>query len=1098
MSTKDTGELLRAFTEKGSEDAFQELVARYIDLVYSIALRRVGGNAHQAQDVTQTVFSDLAGKARSLSSGVQLGGWLHRHTCFVAANFTRTERRRQAREQIAVQMNTVSDTHDASWNDVAPALDDAVDQLDDPDRMAVILRFYEQYDLRRLGAVLGVGEDAAQKRVSRALDKLRELLVRRGVALSAIALANVLATHAVIAAPLGLAQAVARKSFAKAAAGAGVFAGLLGLLTSTAMKVGFCMVALVAVIATVKWRQSQSPTVNQPGLTSNEAVVGQIGAANTTGGPSLTNELTIVTTPAEALPANPEIIRLTILAADSGKPVPNVLVDYRGRAGAKFTGKKFTANRGGVCDVSVSRATLTDLQLTTRIDGFADTRLFWRPDRGEQIPTNYTVRLVRSVPISGRVVDADNQPVEGAKVGFNHEADPASESPPQDHQFSWIEVLTDPEGRWKIDRIAPEMIQRIYGSARHSAHVNSPMIFAVRDREAEKQLRDGTHVFRLGRSLRVRGVVVGPDDQAISDAKVFVGGQGESGKRETTSGIDGSFTVAGCKPGKNLVTAEAKGFAPVTVQIQAAADSEPIRLKLEAGRALILRMVDQMNRPVPGTYVWLRTHDRHTLSASNPPPLQASFSPKTDADGRAIWEDAPDRELTFDFQAAGFMRLNDVKIRPDGQEHVISLPPALTVFGTVRDENGQPVPRFRIISGWPGSPADAGVMWSTLDRFWLSFAGGEYRHSFEEAVVSGTANRGYVLKFEAEDYAPFVSRVIRADEGEARIEVTLRSAQKTAAMAVFSDGRPATGADVGFVRRGASLRLKPGGFDRQNVSSAGSLLRTDDKGRFHVPPDDTISRVIVAHPDGYAEATVGALATERTMVLKPWARLEGSYTSGGNPADGRTLQVDFQYQDYASIALDFMAFRTDTDRQGQFVFPQIPPGQFKLDLLTASKVGDTTSWSHTTLVSFEAVAGETKTITLGACTVFARLRWSDELKRETGWRIHAGIRSPFPLSTADADNTTDAFVKWRHSPEFKPLAGSGRYFSLVEGPEGILTARDVISGNYRVVVEVIDSAAPKGTMGLRAIGVAEVTVPTDPPGGTLELGEVVLRKWQGM
>ena len=189
MSTNDTGKLLRTFAENGSEDAFRELVIRYINLVYSVALRRVGGDSHMAQDVAQTVFTDFAGKARSLSSGVQLGGWLHRHTCFVAANFTRNERRRQAREQIAVQMNTLSETHDADWKDVAPVLDDAIDQLDDTDRDAVVLRFYAQCDLRHVGTALGISEDAAQKRVSRALDKLRDLLVQRGVSLSVAALA---------------------------------------------------------------------------------------------------------------------------------------------------------------------------------------------------------------------------------------------------------------------------------------------------------------------------------------------------------------------------------------------------------------------------------------------------------------------------------------------------------------------------------------------------------------------------------------------------------------------------------------------------------------------------------------------------------------------------------------------------------------------------------------------------------------------------------------------------------------------------------------------------------------------------------------------
>ena len=83
----------------GEEAAFRELVSRYVDLVYSAAIRLVNGDAHLAEDVTQTVFADLARMARSLSRGVMLGGWLHRHTCFVAGKTMRSERRRLARER---------------------------------------------------------------------------------------------------------------------------------------------------------------------------------------------------------------------------------------------------------------------------------------------------------------------------------------------------------------------------------------------------------------------------------------------------------------------------------------------------------------------------------------------------------------------------------------------------------------------------------------------------------------------------------------------------------------------------------------------------------------------------------------------------------------------------------------------------------------------------------------------------------------------------------------------------------------------------------------------------------------------------------------
>src|SRR5664280_494645 len=106
----DSQKLLAEYVQSGSEPAFRELVARYLDLVYSVALRLVEGDTHRAEDVAQTVFADLARQARTLSPDVMLGGWLHRHTCFVAVNTMRGERRRQSRERQAVEMNALQNT----------------------------------------------------------------------------------------------------------------------------------------------------------------------------------------------------------------------------------------------------------------------------------------------------------------------------------------------------------------------------------------------------------------------------------------------------------------------------------------------------------------------------------------------------------------------------------------------------------------------------------------------------------------------------------------------------------------------------------------------------------------------------------------------------------------------------------------------------------------------------------------------------------------------------------------------------------------------------------------------------------------------------
>lgn len=204
----DSHNLLAEFIESGSDAAFRELVASYVDLVYSTALRLVAGDTHAAEDVAQTVFVDLSRLARKLPADVKLGGWLHRHTCYVAATHLRGERRRQSRERQAVEMNALQGNADTDFSLLAPILDEAINELGEADRTAILLRFFEQHDFRSVAQALGSNEDAARMRVNRALEKLESLLKRRGVAASSTGLAAALSANAVQAAPVGLAMTI--------------------------------------------------------------------------------------------------------------------------------------------------------------------------------------------------------------------------------------------------------------------------------------------------------------------------------------------------------------------------------------------------------------------------------------------------------------------------------------------------------------------------------------------------------------------------------------------------------------------------------------------------------------------------------------------------------------------------------------------------------------------------------------------------------------------------------------------------------------------------------------------------------------------------
>ena len=254
----ETQELLAKFVENGSESAFRELVSRYFDLVYSTAVRLVDGDTHRAEDVAQIVFADLARIAGKLSASTTLGGWLHRHTCFVARSAMRGERRRQTRERLAVEMNALNDQSNNVLAQVAPILDEAINELGPDDRDAILLRFFERRNLRSVGEVLGTTENVAQKRVARAVEELEILLRRRGVMLSATTLASGLAAGAVTAAPMGLALSIAGIVLTRAGTTGGIGVTSAKVASIAKLKLGIVGAFVLMSIVTAIFLHRQS------------------------------------------------------------------------------------------------------------------------------------------------------------------------------------------------------------------------------------------------------------------------------------------------------------------------------------------------------------------------------------------------------------------------------------------------------------------------------------------------------------------------------------------------------------------------------------------------------------------------------------------------------------------------------------------------------------------------------------------------------------------------------------------------------------------------------------------------------------------------
>jgi RNA polymerase sigma factor (sigma-70 family) len=319
-------QLLESYARQGSERAFRELVERHVNLVYSAALRESAGNAPQAEDITQAVFTELARSAAKLLRHPSLSGWLYTCVRHMTANVRRAENRRQRREQEAFTMNEMlsAEPADKLWQQVRPVLDDVMHELNEQDRAAVVMRFFEGRSLKEVGQALNLSENAARMRVERSLEKLHGLLSRRGVKSTASTLAAVLVAGAVLSAPPSLAATVATGALTTAAVSASAWFGLSKLMSLPKIKIAVAatLLGLAAAVIITHHRQAIQPRVESTTQTPASPATDPGSEMIQAAAKSAASVVAPVSINSTNLPAMP----LQIVDAGTGAPLANTKI----------------------------------------------------------------------------------------------------------------------------------------------------------------------------------------------------------------------------------------------------------------------------------------------------------------------------------------------------------------------------------------------------------------------------------------------------------------------------------------------------------------------------------------------------------------------------------------------------------------------------------------------------------------------------------------------------------------------------------------------------------------------------------------------------
>lgn len=973
-------ELLRRYVAEKAEPAFAELVHRHIDLVFSAALRQTGGDRQMAEEVTQGVFTDLARKASRLQDHTSLAGWLYTSTRYGASSARRSDRRRQVREQQAIAMQQLLPPEPSvDWDQLRPLLDEAMHALNESDRQAVLLRFFNHLPLAEVGAHLAVSENTARMRVDRALDKLRGYLEKRGFATTGAVLAALLSNHAVAAAPTGLAAAVTPAAVAAgataAAGGLTAWIGAKGLLATAGV------VAILVVVSAARHYADPNPPGPVPKQAASKGNSAALVAATNPSPEAL----------ASPFPAESAALTLQVLNATNDAALGGVQVDFRAWSKGVLDHRTLATDAQGIC-VAPYLADTTNLVLITEQEGYADTKLSWEPDRGEAIPQTYTVRPGAAAPIAGRVVNEQGRPIAGATVEWSAEPNYSAlgRLGPESHCAEGISATTDASGQWQVNRVAGDLFPRLSAYVTHPEYTPG-YAFPAADPALPQKLRDGSLLVTLRPGVTVRGMVSDTGARPVAGARVVVGFLEQPKHRQAITLSDGTFEAQGCSPEESVVSAEADGYAPAGVRIDLSRNTARVRLTMQPPQTLRLRVASPDGVPISGANVRylprpfgtplrdrdykdlpaLRAETRsgHVVTADEYPDLavaQVTLRDKTRPDGRLTWTNAPSGVLMLRVQASGFTISGVTPARADGQEHLITLTPHTLVTGTVRDEsNGALIPRFRVVPGFP----ERQPFFGRTQIHWIAnelrdFTDGAYEQDLNRPLVIGPDNPGYVLKFEATGYEPVVSRSFEEGEGEVHLDVALRPSQGTVITVLKPNGQPVAGAGVGLVSPNAELRLSQGSFIRDPLTTA--VLETEVDGRFRLPTDPSVTRIIIACVDGYLSATPESLKAASSVRLEPWGAIEGTCVADGKPVAGQKYMLALEGESFNTVMCGFEAYKVETDAQGRFTIQRAPPGNHNLQRVTTGigPNGEVTSWGPQGQTPVTVRPGETTTVTL--------------------------------------------------------------------------------------------------------------------------------------
>jgi hypothetical protein len=409
------------------------------------------------------------------------------------------------------------------------------------------------------------------------------------------------------------------------------------------------------------------------------------------------------------------------------------------------------------------------------------------------------------------------------------------------------------------------------------------------------------------------------------------------------------------------------------------------------------------------------------------------------------------------------------------------------VYGTVRDaETLNPVDTFTMEAGIPGPKpqSESRIHWSGIARHSARFGGASFRHSFEEPLAIGLPNPGYILRFNAEGYSPFITRVIQPDEGEVAFDILLESGEDRIIQTLLPNDEPAVHADIKFIRDGElPLDISNGRLPRETNKQ---VVSTNAKGEFQLNYNHSIKEILIVHPEGIASVSAEQTRNAGKIQLLPWGRIEGQYVSE-TLKDGMELIVQ-----QLTSSNNFIQLAPEPgsklDSTGKFMIERVPPGRLRFMLRTRTDNPQGESWNWSPLTTMDISPGSTSDIVITGHTVSFQLTLPSGFNLNHDKMIGAWMHTDQPEVPKELEDNLEARIAWASQPEIRSKAFDVKRAHFQNTMGDIWIANHVIAGDYTLVITVHEHPDADHTRKLVAKFEYEVTVPDNLTSTHLDLG----------